>query len=219
VDDPTLPHGKTPANVADEVARDFFGVTDDASRKNAIRECLTSISWFTVLVPLVFYLRFRHIGPLGWGTTIFFDVYCLLSAVGLYFRPRTEFHSPVLLRGDWLDRVGAFWLIGCAFGPFFGWIVTTGTFPITTTSWQWLYGLRVFLAAGIPIVLALPLTRYVRGKSSWVALPLLLVVTLLPVSSAMNVSRDLWEGPIVRQAPSTGQPELFLQHSERTLEH
>ena len=87
--------------------------------------------WFTALIPLIFYLRFRRVGPLGWGTTVFFDTYCVLAAIGLYFRPRTEYHSPVALRGNWLDRVCAFWLVGCAFGPFFGWIVTTGVFPIT----------------------------------------------------------------------------------------
>jgi hypothetical protein len=165
----------------------------------------------------LFYLRFREVGPLGWGTTIFFIVYFLLCAVGLYFRPRTAYHSPVTLRGDWLDRMGSFWLVGCAFGPFFGWIITTGVFPITLNSWRWLYGLRVIMAAAVPIILALPLTRYVRGKSALVALPLLVCVTLLPVSSAMNVSRDLWEGPIVQQARSTGQPELYLKHTERSL--
>ena len=215
--DPKYRPFEPPQETAAKVARTFFGVTDEVSRRCAIRQSLTSIIWFTLLIPLIFYLRFRHIGPLGWGTTVFFDVYCLLSAIGLYFQPRTEYHSPVALRGDWLDRIGAFWLIGCAFGPFFGWIVTTGTIPITPSSWRWLYGLRVFLAAGVPLFLALPLTRYIRGKASWVALPLLLGVTLLPVSSAMNVSRDLWEGPIVRQVQSTGRWELYLKHTERSL--
>jgi hypothetical protein len=183
--DPKYQPFESTQETADKVARTFFGVTDEVSRRSVIRQCLTSIVWCTLLIPSAFYLRFRHIGPLGWGTTVFFDVYCLLTAIGLYFRPRTEYHSPVALRGDWLDRIGAFWLVGCAFGPFFGWIVTTGTFPITATSWRWLYGLRVFLAAVIPLLLALPLTRYVRGKASRVALPLLVGVTLLPISSAM----------------------------------
>jgi MFS family permease len=113
--------------------------------------------------------------------------------------------------------VGAFWLVGCVFGPFFGWVITSGAIPITLTSWHWLYGLRVLLAAGLPIVTALPLTRYVRGKSTWVALPLLVGVTLLPISSAMNVSRDLWEGPIMRQVQSTDRSQLYLKHTERNL--
>lgn len=117
------------------------------------------------------------------------------------------------MRGDLLDRIGAFWLVACLFGPFFGWLVTTGVFPITPNSWGWLYALRVFLAAGLPMLTALPLLRYVRGKSTWVALPLLLGVTLLPVSSAMRVSQDLWEGPIT-SADGSG---LYLKHTERGL--
>ena len=150
---------------------------------------------------LIFYGRFGIIGPLGWGLTVFFDVLCLLWAVGLFFLPRTEYHSPVRVRGDWLDRIGAFWLVGCVFGPFFGWVVSKSG-PMTPTSWHWGYGLRAFLAAGLPVLLALPLLRYARGKSSLVALPLLLVITLLPVSTAIGSIQDLIEGPIVRQAES-----------------
>lgn len=212
-----LPRRATPLEVADQVAKTYFGVTDEFSRRRVIRRCLLGAAEAAVLTPCLFYLGFREVGPLGWGTTVFFVVYLLLTAFGLYFRPRTEYHSPVPLRGDWRDRVGAFWLVGCVFGPFFGWVVTSGAFPITQSSWQWMYGLRVLLAAVVPLMLALPLTRYVRGKSAWVALPLLVGVTLLPVSSAMNVSLDLWEGPIVRQERPTGQSELFLKHTGRSL--
>jgi len=202
-----------PEEVSAGVAEKFFGVTDDASRKRVIRRCLISTIWFTVLIPVIFFLRFREVGPLGWGTTVFFDAFCLLSAIGLYFQPRKEYHSPVLLKGNWLDRVGAFWLVACVFGPFLGWIMTQGAVPITVNSWRWLYGARVFLAAGLPVLTALPLTRYVRGKAAWVAAPLLMLVTLLPVSTAMSVSQDLWEGPVRKE--STGK--LYLKHTERPL--
>ena len=200
-----------PQEVSDQIAETFFGVTDEASRRRVIRQCLIGAVEAVVLVPCLFYLRFGRVGPLGWGATVFFSTYLLLTAIGLYFRPRTEYHSPVALRGDWKDRVGAFWLMGCAFGPFFGWLLTSGVFPLTQSSWQWLYGLRVFLAAAVPILLALPLTRYVRGKSAWIALPLLIGVTLLPVSSAMNVTLDLWEGPVATQSG------LYLKHTERNI--
>ena len=206
-----------PQEVADHVAQRYFGVTDEASRRRVIRQCLLGAVEAAVITPALFYLRFRAVGPLGWGTTVFFVAYLLLTAIGLYFRPRTEYHSPVPLRGDWLDRIGAFWLVGCVFGPFIGWIITSGAFPITQNTWQWMYGLRVFFAAALPIMLALPLLRYVRGKSALIALPLLVVVTLLPVSTAMNVSLDLWEGASVRQVGSVDQTELFLKHTGRTL--
>jgi hypothetical protein len=165
----------------------------------------------------LFYLRFHHVGPLGWGTTVFFSVYLLISAIGLYFGPRKEFHSPVALRGDWADRVGAFWLVGCVFGPFLGWIVTSGAIPVTLSSWRWLYAVRVLLAAVVPVALALPLLRYVRGKAALIALPLLVGITFLPISSAMNASLDLWEGPSTRPIGPGARFALFLRHTERFL--
>ena len=127
------------------------------------------------------------------GSHCILRCFCLLWALGLFFLPRTEYHSPVRVRGDWLDRIGAFWLVGCVFGPFFGWVVFQ-LWPMTPTSWHWGYGLRAFLAAGLPVLLALPLLRYARGKSSLVVLPLLLVITLLPVSTAIGSIQDLLRG-------------------------
>lgn len=168
-----------------------------------------------ILIPALFYLRFGEVGPLGWGTTAFFVAYCLVAAIALYFGPRTEYHTPVPLRGDWLDRIGAFWLVACVFGPLLGWIITS-VVPITLEAWRWLYDVRVFLAAGLPLITALPLTRYVRGKAAWIALPLLIVITLLPIWTAVDTGRDLWAGPIVRQTPD-GQAELYLKYTNQSL--
>jgi hypothetical protein len=207
----------SPQETSRQVAKTFFGVgSDPASRKSAIRGLLVGAVECAVLIPLLFYWRFGEVGGLGWGVTVFFVAYCLLAAIGLYFQARPEFHTPVLLRGDWADRVGAFWLVSCAFGPFLGWVVTS-VFPITESTWRWLYALRALLAIGAPIVTALPLTRYLRGKATWVALPLLVIVTLLPILSAANVARDLWAGAAVRPAETAGQVELYLQYTKISL--
>lgn len=194
------------------MAQAFFGVGPGKdSRQQAIRQWLLGAAESLVLIPLLFYLRFGEVGGLGWGTTVFFVAYCLLAAVGLYYQPQTEYHTPVQLRGDWVDRVGAFWLASCTFGPLFGWIITSA-FPITVDSWRWLYGLRALLAIGLPLITALPLTRYLRGKAIWVAMPLLIILTLLPIWSAVDVGRDLWAGPIVR-----GDSELYLPYTQQSL--
>ena len=206
----------SPQKTADQVAKAFFGVTSEASRQTAIRQLLIAAVECAILIPLLFYWRFRDIGGLGWGTTIFFVAYCLLGAVGLYYRPLTEYHTTVPLRGDWLDRIGAFWLVSCVFGPFLGWIITSA-FPLTVTSWRWLYTLRVILAVGMPLLTALPLTRYLHGKVTWVALPLMVVITLLPIWSAVNIGRDLWEGPVVQQVQDTDQQEWYLPYTEQSL--
>ncbi len=205
-----------PDEVSKQIAESFFGVKDDASRRRVIRQLLLSASGCAVLIPLIFELRFGEVTSIGWGTTIFFVAYCLLAAIGLYFQPRTQYHTPVRLRGDWLDRLGAFWLICCVFGPFLGWTVTA-VFPLTVESWRGLYAARVFLAAGLPLLTAIPLTRYLRGRAVLVALPILVIVTLLPILSVVNVSRDLVHGPIVQQNPTTNQPELYLQYTEQSL--
>lgn len=206
-----------PQETADQMAEHFFGMSTDAeSRKAAVWQFLVGTAECLFLIPLLFYWRFGEIGGFGWGVTTFFVVYCLVAAMGFYFRPRTEYHTPVGLRGDWLDKVGAFWLVSCAFGPLLGWIITS-VWPLTADSWRWLYAGRVILAAGLPLITALPLTRYVRGKSAWIALPVLVVITLLPVSTAVNVGRDLWAGPVTRQVQPAADPELYLPYTEQTL--
>lgn len=208
----------SPEETADQVARTFFGVGDDkASRQRAIRGLLLAAVESVVLVPLLFYLRFGAVTGLGWGLTIFFAAYCLLATIGLYFRPKSEFHTPVKLRGDWLDHLGAFWLVSCAFGPFFGWIATSA-FPITAATWRWLYALRVFLAIVLPLATALPLTRYLRGKATLIALPILVVITLLPIWSAVNIGRDLWNGPVVQQVQPNSQPQYYLPYTGRSFD-
>lgn len=208
---------KTPRQTADEVARNFFGVKDNYTKAQAIRQNLLCALIVPVLVPALFLLKFGEVGPLGWGTTVFFFVYPLLTALGLFFKDRTEYHTPISLQGGWLDRLGSFWLVACVFGPFLGWFFTTGTIPITLGSWQWLYGLRIFFAAVVPLILALPLTRYLSGKATLIALPLLIVITLLPISSAMNVSLDLWQGPQVQPIGNNGEPVMLLTHTRRVI--
>lgn len=169
-----------------------------------------------LLTPLLFYLRFGEIDGFAWGFTIFLVVFCLLVALGLYIQPRTQSHPQIRLQNNWVDRLGAFWLISCAFGPFFGWVITS-IFPITLDSWQGLYTLRVILAVGLPVLTALPQVRYLNAKTIFVALPLLIIVTLLPFLSIINISRDLWEGPQMSQVQFTNQSEMLLRHTQKNL--
>jgi len=210
---------ETPKQTSDRVARKFFRTEDDElSRERGIWQFLLGALECVFLIPALFYLRFGEIGPFGWSITVFFVVYCLLVAFSFYFGSRTEYHTTVQLKGGWADKIGAGWLIACVFGPFFGWVATTGTIPVTTGTWHWLYGARVFLAIVVPVVCALPLLRYVRGKAALIALPLLVVVTLLPVSTGVNSGRDLLEGPIRRPTGKDREAEIYLQHTQRVLE-
>jgi hypothetical protein len=189
----------------EQLVRQFFSPqTDPESLKRSVRRWLMGAFWCAILVPVAFYLRFGEIPPLGWGTTVFFIAYCLLSAVGLHFFRRTEYHTPVEWRDDWLDRIGAFWLMACAFGPLFGWFLAAA-FTLTTSNWRWLYGGRLALSIGLPLLTGMPLLRYVRGRGAPVMLTLLLSVTALPVWSAVATLRDYVSGPVNSVLPYTGR--------------
>ena len=98
-----------------------------------MRRWLWGIVWSFVLIPALFYLQFGEVGALGWGATVFFAALCLLVAVGLHFHGRHEYRTPVALRNGWLDWIGAFWLVACAFGPLFGWALTAA-FELTAAN-------------------------------------------------------------------------------------
>ena len=201
-----------PVGIANAVALAFFrSDTNPLTLQRDIRRWLLGIVWSIVLVPPIFYLRFGRVGPLGWGLTVFFATYCLLSAAGLYFLVRPEYHTPVRLQNDWLDRVGAFWLVACAFGPFFGWLLTSA-FQLTMNNWRWLFGGRVILSVAIPILTSLPLLRYVRGRGAPVMLAMLIGVTALPVWSAVATIQDLRSGPVTLMVRDRLYYDKFVQY-------
>lgn len=206
------------------------------NRRN-VRTFLLAALQAAIVIPVLFYLKFGEINSFALSFTGFIVVLCLLIALGFSF-PDTpaaqtrEGRAASRWRSRPLDYVGAFWLLACAFGPFFGWAVAEG-FTLTETSWRWRYVVRVVLAVALPILTALPLFRYVRGRYWHIALMLLLGVTALPVWSALNTIRDLREGPEVRRTngfydpknasfyPSNdGPPFLFtiLPHTQRTID-
>jgi hypothetical protein len=178
---------------------------------------LTAAVW----VPMRFYEEFGEVPPIGWGLTVFLVALCLLVGVGMYFARRTEYHTQVEARGGWADRVGAFWLVACGLGPFFGWMFTSA-FTLTEGNWRWLYWGRAGLSVGLPLLTALPLLRYVGGRGAPLMLALLLGVTALPLWSAWATMRDLWAGPsnLLVRSPTPGVPAAeyrYLPHTNRVL--
>jgi hypothetical protein len=197
---PRKPLPEDPDQTAEKVARSYFGIGNDPQAiARGVRRFMVGAVVAAFITPLIFLLRFGEVTALGWGLTVFLIAYCFLSAIGLYFLRRYEYHTTVPLRGDWMDRIGAFWLMACAFGPLLGWFVTDTIFPVTASGWRWQYGLKVFLCIGLPVLTALPLTRYARGKSALVAIPLLIGVTLLPILTGLNPFLDALAGPVIQR--------------------
>jgi len=178
----------------ERILANYFQVTSITgdNRQLAKRFLLGSI-WAAVLTPLLFYLKFGTIGWFTIGFTIFLVVLCWLFALGLFVQTKTEYQTQVPTDHSLADRIGAFWLAACAFGPFLGWLVTL--IPPTETSWKWQYLGRAFLAVILPVITAVPLVPYARGKAALIAVPLLLILTALPILSCVWVLADLNDGP------------------------
>ena len=172
----------------------------EENRRRA-RVYLIAAAHAAVLIPALCYLKFGEINAYGLSFTVFMVVLCLLVALGYYFadRPVQQTTTPPSA-GGLPGRVGAFWLVACAFGPFFGWLVTAPEFPVTEGDWWWRYAARAALSVGLPVLTALPLLVYVRGRRWYVALLLLLCVTSLAAWSGVNTVLDLREGPVAERA-------------------
>lgn len=205
---------------------------DPAENRLLARSYLIAAAYAAVYVPVLFYLRFGEMNAFGWSCTGFVVVLCLLVALGYAIQNVPEYQEPVEAKGGVLDYVGGFWLVACAFGPFFGWLMTAPAFELTEGNWWWRYAARVALSVCAPALTALPLFRYVRGKLWHVMLVLLFGLTTLAAWSGLNSLLDMREGPAVRQTtgyyddanhsfyPSaTGKPYKLttLTHTERTI--
>jgi hypothetical protein len=175
------------------LARYFKVASIKADHRQLAKRFLLGVVWSAVLTPLLFYLKFGSINWFSISFTIFLVVLCLLFALGLFIQNKPEYHTCVPTERSLADRIGAFWLIACAFGPFFGWICTA--IPPTEASWKWQYLGRAFLSVVLPVITAVPLVPYARGKSALIAIPLLLVITALPILSCWWVLADLNDGP------------------------
>jgi hypothetical protein len=175
------------------------GAKDEtAKNRRSVRAFLIAAVQAAVVIPVLYYLRFGEINAYALSFTGFMVALCLLVALGYSIPdgPASRAEAAPAKVGA-VGRVGSFWLLACAFGPFFGWLVTQA-FTLTEENWRWRYCVRVALCVGLPVLTALPLFAYVRGKYGRVALPLLLCVTALPVWSGLNTILDLREGPTVR---------------------
>jgi hypothetical protein len=176
------------------IDRYLKGNPDAAADTHLVRMFLLGAVEMSILLPILFYLRFGIVDWFAIAFTIFMVVLCLLIALGFFFQNRTAYHSSVALKSNFADRLGAFWLVACAFGPFFGWVLTAPAYLLTVGSWRWLFSARVCLAVVAPLITAVPLLRYVRGKAALIALPLLVGVTSLPILSCLWVIGDLHDG-------------------------
>lgn len=174
--------------------------SDPEENRRSARAFLIAAAQAAVFVPALFYLQFGEVNAYALSFTGFLVVLCLLVALGYSVPDKPEQQTTAAVRRGLPGRAGAFWLVACAFGPFFGWLATAPEFVVTEQNWWWRYIVRAALSVGLPVLTAVPLLLYARGRYWYVVLLLLLGVTALPVWSGVNTLLDLREGPAVERA-------------------
>ncbi len=172
-------------------------------------------------IALLSYARIGAVTPIGWDLMTLLGVALLLPTLANAFRRTAAYAEAVTDGPAWITPVAAIWLCVCLLGPFVGYALTSTTlWPPTPSSWHGQYEARVLLNIALPVGLAAPLGLFLaNSRARWVAVPVVLCVTALPVASAWNSMRDLRVGDRwVRQkrdcAPrSTDAPCTLWEHA------
>lgn len=174
---------------AQKKAADFFRIGKLSNRQMFWR-IIFGLPWTLLILP-IFYLETESIG-FTLGAFSILVAFLLLMALGYYIADEPHFHTAVAFKNDWLDKLGAFWLVAIFFGPLVGYLISL--VQPTLKSWRWQFSARAFFAAVLPVLLSLPLYRYARGKAALIVVPLLIGLTVLPCLTIYWTARDLAAG-------------------------
>ncbi|MEZ5428515.1 MAG: hypothetical protein R2747_19750 [Pyrinomonadaceae bacterium] len=170
---------------------EFGGINAEASLWVLLPKVLASLFFSSVMILLRFWQMFGYLSAFAFGFVIFTSALQVLIIVGLRFQNRTDLAVDQPERFNWLDWIGAWWLMACAGGAFFGWLC--GNLAVAFPAWDLTFQLaKVFLTIVLPILTMLPNTRYVSAKTAYIQIPLLIVVTTLPMLVGIGSVWTLW---------------------------
>jgi hypothetical protein len=161
------------------------GIETDATLWIMIPQLLFSIVFSSVLLLFAFWLEFGELAAFAYGFIVFLAAFQILMVMGFRFRNRTDYQVEGPASLGILDKVGGLWLIACAFGAFLGWMsggVAAWVFPAYKTAF---YYLAAFFSIVLPVTTMLPNLRYLSGKAMMLQIPLLTLVTILPMLVGM----------------------------------
>ncbi|MDQ6787822.1 MAG: hypothetical protein M3033_13530 [Acidobacteriota bacterium] len=180
----------------------FIGVSILISRriKNPFANFVLGTIIFLSSLLLLFYINFGEINwyAISFATAI--STFIILAKAGLYANEKDSRYAPINCNNvgdhDWLDKITLAGIMFYVFGPFFGWFLTGATmFSHGEEDWRLQYGIRVCLSIVIPVLTAIViLVFYIKRFAFWVYLPIILIITALPVWSGLNSLLDLIYG-------------------------
>lgn len=153
-----------------------------------------SIVLISVVVPLIFWLRFGRVD----GFAIAFTAFLLLLITTVQFlqNPGGKYENGGVkkLSPSRFDKLGVVWLLSIPFAPFLSWMIAE-FFTITIYNWHAILGIKAGLCVVLPCICVLPLVRYINGRTAFVAGLILVIGTCFPVIIGWNSMVDLIEGP------------------------
>jgi hypothetical protein len=169
------------------------GVSVEGSLWLLIPKAATGIALSVIIILARFWFEFGEIPMFAVGFCVFVATLQILLIVGLRFVRRTEVYTIVEPRNDWIDKVGAWWLMACAFGALFGWLA--GTMAVSyPEQWRIFYLLKTLLTIFLPIATMVPNLRYISRNAAYIQVPILVSVTILPILVGLGSVFALWTG-------------------------
>jgi ABC-type polysaccharide/polyol phosphate export permease len=169
----------------------FGGMNVEASLWVLLPKAFFSILLSAVLFLIIFWLRFGELPPFAWGFALFLITMQILIITGLRFLNRPDVHTQPPARNDWIDKIGAWWLMACAFGAFFGWIC--GQLAVWFPDYRQFFQIaKVIFTIVLPVLTMLPNLRYISKNAAYIQVPILVLVTLLPILVGIDALITLW---------------------------
>jgi len=157
------------------------GIETDATLWIMIPQLLFSIGLSSVLLLFSFWLEFGEIGAFAFAFIAFLAVFQILMVIGFRFRDRKDYQVEGPAQFGLLDKLGGFWLVACAFGAFFAWMSGSFGASMFPDHKAPFYYLAAFFSIVLPVATMLPNLRYLSGKAMMIQIPLLTLVTILPM--------------------------------------
>lgn len=169
----------------------FPGLNVEAPLWIILLKAFGVILFSDILLLMIFLLGFGELNRFLFGFLIFVSALQIFLIVGLRIPSRTRFHLTHWLSGDFINELGAWWLVSCAFGALFGWICSY--LAVSFPDYENIFlSAAVFFTIFLPVLTMLPRLRFLERDTSYKQIPLLFFVTILPVLVGFNSFLTLW---------------------------
>lgn len=164
-------------------------IAEQASLWLLIPRVAIGILLSTLFLFALFWLRFREINTYIALIALLVAAFQILLAVGL--RHQNSLPKSVVPEPRGFDRLGRFWLVAVFFGAAFAWFTSDLASSYSAYSTP-LHIATIFLSIVIPVVTSIPNYRYVTAASAHITIPMLLLVTLIPMIVGWSSVVTLW---------------------------